>query len=110
MPAANASTIETRLKILAESERLFRLLWWYFIKPRCIVLPWPEGWTETDPLGNSILSSDPMDHWGLWLKQNVGRRGWDWDWRLAADFTSIEIGFRPGKEQYMLAFRLRWQQ
>ena len=76
------------------------------------------GWTELDNLGNQTSSADPNDHFRPWLEQNVGRQGWDWDWRIS-DITAdngqgtigvdtLDIKSRWGREQYATMFILRY--
>lgn len=77
-----------------------------------VSVPWPRGWTAIDHLGTQFESNDPNDHWRPWLESNVGRQGWDWDWRLDSrlqgNYDNVEIGFRRGRKKEMISFTLRW--
>lgn len=81
-------------------------LLWALMPSNVVTVAWPQGWTETDHLGNQFLSSDPNDHWRPWLEKNVGRQYWSWDWRISTDCQNVEIQFR--KKQDMLHFTMRW--
>jgi hypothetical protein len=61
-------------------------LWWRFMPGTIIEVKWPNGWVVLDeqPDGSCVSadSSDPNDHYRPWLEKNVGKQGWDWDWRV----------------------------
>lgn len=101
-----------KLKMIMDADRWMAGLWWNLMPGVSISLPWPDGWTESDHLGNQILSADPNDHWRPWLEANAGRQGWDWDWRLdggsMGGHGSVEIRFRRGREASRMAFALRY--
>jgi len=68
--------------------KLWNAVWWSFMTGRIITLPWP----------NYILGQDVMiTVWVPWLRENVGSRHIDWEWRVSFDH-GIEIRFRKGKE------------
>ena len=86
-----------------------------------VTVRWPVGWVvlHEDPDGSavSVDSADPNDHYRPWLEQNVGRQGWDWDWKLGAiaaespgvvGFDTLVIKFRKGKEKYATISAMRW--
>lgn len=68
---------------------------------------WPVGPVEIDesmsqwdwtigPSKYIVDSADPNDHYRPWLERNVGRQGWDWNWRLgkiAADNGADTRGY-----------------
>lgn len=65
-----------------------------------ITVKWPVGAVRLQQEPNSpwdlVMSADPNDHYRPWLEQNVGRQGWDWDWRIgtiAADNGSGTRGY-----------------
>lgn len=103
---------ESKLRVLSRSYRLRSKLWFSLMAGRSLVMPWPTGWTQTDDNGVSYESADPNDHWRPWLEANVGRQGWDWDWRLAQSLVgyhdNLEITFRRGREEAMMRFAMRW--
>ena len=80
--------------------------WWNSISGTTITLPW--GGT-----GSSVL---PPDEWKDWLNKHVGRKGWDWDWRLSYNpnnpmelrFGLIDIKFRKGKDEFAALVLLKW--
>lgn len=95
-----------------------RGLWWRFMPGVEIEVPWPRGWTEPEPApGGGFIqfeSADPNDHFRPWLEKNVGRQGWDWEWRIGkvAAQTNVQdtlvIKFRRGREKYATIAALRW--
>lgn len=102
-------------EIVKRTANLLRLLWWKYMPGTVISVKWPTGWTEADHLGNQTQSSDPNDHYRPWLEQNVGRQGWDWDWRIGGsanynevlDTDTLDIKFRKGREQYATILTLK---
>jgi hypothetical protein len=94
-------------------------LWWRFMPGAEIEVPWPTGWTEPEPApGGGFIqfeSSDPNDHYRPWLEKNVGRQGWDWEWRIGQIATTtgardtILIKIRRKKEKYATIAALRWR-
>lgn len=84
-----------------------------------IEVPWPRGWLvlETSDDGSTLAveTSDPNDHYRPWLEANVGRQGWDWDWRIGVVAAQTEvqdtlvIKFRRKKEKYATIAKLKWQ-
>lgn len=97
-------------------------LWWRFMPGVTIKVKWPvgnvivlptdDGWDWT--LGatrQEIFSADPNDHYRPWLEANVGRQGWDWNWRLTDNDVAeniLTIKFRRSKEQWATVAALRW--
>ena len=73
-----------------------------------IKVKWPTGWTPTDHLGVSRNSSDPNEWYRDWLEHQVGRQGWDWEWRVETieDQDYVKLKFR--KEEHAVLFALKW--
>ncbi len=94
-------------------------LWWRYMPGTEIEVLWPRGWTEPEPAAGGgfiqIESTDPNDHFRPWLEANVGRQGWDWDWRIGqvAAETDVQdtliIKFRRKKEKYATIASLKWK-
>jgi hypothetical protein len=128
----NQSLTKEFAKIMAKEEIVkrtahpLRNLWWRCMPGTKITVAWPTGWTVPEPAAGggyiSTESADPNDHFRPWLEQNVGRQGWDWDWRmgpvtgaqggpggtwLTGDYLVIK--FRRGREKYATMFTLKWQ-
>lgn len=82
---------------------LKQALWWATVSGVEITLPWPTGWVvlHEDPDGSKVSaeSSDPNDHYRPWLEKNIGKQGWDWEWKHIITDTMIT----PGYEQEMTA-------
>lgn len=97
-----------KMQMVLDDDNVFKHLWWMLMPGKTIVVRWPRGWTELDHLGNQVESSDPNDHYRPWLENNVGRQGWDWDWKIAKDDQGLEVKFRKGKQQEMVEFAMRW--
>lgn len=101
-------------------------LWWKFMPGAKVTVKWPTGWTRpVTAAGGGFIqmeSADPNDHFRPWLEENVGRQGWDWDWRigkitgaqgsgngpivLASD--TLTIKFRQARRKYATMFKLIW--
>ena len=82
---------------------LRQALWWATVPGVEITLPWPTGWVvlHEDPDGSKVSaeSADPNDHYRPWLEKNIGKQGWDWEWKHIITDTMIA----PGYEQEMTA-------
>ena len=128
-----AGIIMAKQEIVSRTLDPLRNLWWKFMPGVKINVTWPDGdvvidesmpqwdWT-VGPSKYIVSSADPNDHYRPWLEKNVGKQGWDWDWRLgpitgakgqpngpivlAGDF--LEIKFRKGKEKYATIATLKW--
>ncbi len=81
--------------------------WWTSLGGIIITVPWG---------GTSVSSLLPPDEWKQWMDKHVGKKGWDWDWRLSINpknpqelrFGLIDIKFRPGKEDLATLVLLKW--
>lgn len=105
-----ARTNETfsKLSLALDNDRVMFPFWWNLVPGYVVTVPWPRGWTEMDHLGNQMESSDPNDHYRPWLEANVGRQGWDWDWRLSDNCRDLMVRFRRGKRDSMVQFSMKW--
>ena len=89
-------------------------LWWRFMPGVVVKVRWPRGWVVLHDSGDgscvSTESADPNDHYRPWLEANVGRQGWDWNWRLDDDIMEdqLTIKFRRRHEKYATIAVLRW--
>lgn len=101
-------------------------LWWRFMPGVEIEVPWPVGnivVDDQDPrwidMGGAVrvdlgFSSDPNDHYRPWLEENVGRQGWDWNWRMGQVSTTsnerdtLVIKIRRAKSEYATIAVMRW--
>ena len=97
-------------------------LWWRYMPGTTIKVKWPvgniivlptdDGWDWT--LGTTrqeVFSADPNEHYRPWMESNVGRQGWDWNWRLTDNDCAenrLSIKFRRGKESWATVAALRW--
>jgi len=107
---------------------IWEALWWRFVPGKEVVVKWPVGkvvindtmpeydWTM-GAARYEIDSADPNDHYRPWLEKNVGKQGWDWDWKLGAiaaespgvvGFDTLVIKFRKSKEKYATIAAMRW--
>ena len=78
-----------------------------------IIVNKPEGKFVTDRLHRQFYSSLPEDHYAEWMRNNVGRQGWDWDWawysgKLTWGTPDVAIKFRKGKELFATQASLMW--
>lgn len=118
-------------EIKTRTLNIFTNLWWKFMPGVSIIVDWPVGKVIIDDTMSQydwsmsaqsyvVDSADPNDHFRPWLERNVGRQGWDWDWRISPKHTmyipsapqeindSLEIKFRKGKEIYASIAKLQW--
>ncbi len=87
-------------------------LWWAFMPGEVVTVSWPNGYVT----GSIFLSSDPNDHYRNWLEENVGKQGFDWNWRIGelADIVTglssdkLDIKFRKGKLEQATLFKLKF--
>jgi hypothetical protein len=100
----------------------YNAIWWKLMPGTKIKVRWPVGdivITEDDPrwdwlLGPSryiVQSADPNDHYRLWMEQNVGKQGWDWDWAMTDNDLAenrLTIKFRRGREQHAMMAAMNW--
>ena len=97
-------------------------LWWRFMPGVTIKVKWPVGnvivlptddgwdWMLGTPR-QEIFSADPNDHYRPWMEANVGRQGWDWNWRLTDNDLAeniLTIKFRRSKASLATIAALRW--
>lgn len=98
-------------------------LWWRFMPGTIIKVNWPTGNIVVDhndsrwcDLGGSVwvdlgFSADPNDHYRPWMESNVGRQGWDWNWKMIDNDVAenrLTIKFRRGLEHLASIAALRW--
>lgn len=108
MTRFDSKELLARIDMFFADDNMFKSLWWNLMPGKSIKVKWPRGWTEIDELGNQFESSDPNDHYRPWLEKNVGKQGWDWDWKVDEDNRDLLIRFRRGKQQEMMLFSMRW--
>lgn len=100
---------------------VFSTLWWKYIPGNIITVKWPVGTIRVpngDNTGMMTVSADPNDHYRPWLEKNVGKQGWDWDWRIgpvAADngtgirgYDTLLIKFRRKHTETAMMAKLMW--
>lgn len=129
-----AGIIMAKQEIVKRTLDPIRNLWWRCMPGTKITVKWPAGLVEIDdsmpqwdwtigPAKYVVASADPNDHYRPWLEKNVGRQGWDWDWRLGpitgaqgskngptiltGDYLVIK--FRKGKAKYATMALLKWK-
>ena len=74
-------------------------LWWKLMPGPTITVKWPICHN----------SADPNELYRPWLEENVGRQGWDWDWRIGESVTdTLTIKFRKGRAKYAIIAALDW--
>lgn len=97
-------------------------LWWRFMPGTVIKVKWPvgnvivlptdDGWDWTiGTTRQEIFSADPNEHYRPWMEANVGKQGWDWNWRLTdndAAENRLTIKFRRSKASLATIAALRW--
>ena len=97
-------------------------IWWKYVPGTIVTVRWPRGWVVLDEHADgsttSTESADPNDHYRPWLEANVGKQGWDWDWRIgppAADnghgllgHDTLIIKMRKSKASLASIAALKW--
>ena len=107
-------------------EMLLNNIWWKFMPGVKIKVKWPCGEVVAGPgpsdsrwhdWGGAAYikfhSADPNDHYRPWLEKNVGKQGWDWNWKIVdkdndMSTDKLTIKFRRGKEQYASIVGVMW--
>lgn len=83
-----------------------KTLWWKLMPGTTIKASWPGAHWSDDDL------EYPEYRWGVWLREHVGKQGWDWDWMYEFGdnelFPTVIIKFRLGKTNVAPQFKLRW--
>lgn len=93
-------------EIKKRTANLFRICQWKFWLRQEVTIPWPRG---TLPDSN-ISSSDPNEFYRYWLEANVGRQGWEWDWRVGSkidgdNWGSLLLKFRDPKHATLFVMK-----
>lgn len=90
-------------------------IWWKFAKGPTIHLAVPiEYSAENNQLyiEHGILPSDVFFYYEPWLLENVGRKGWEWDWMIEFQnqkypLTYITLKFRE-PTKFATHIALKW--
>jgi hypothetical protein len=106
----------SKWEIYARTLDIFSNIWWKWVPGVIITVKWPTGWVVLDDDGQggqtSTESADPNDHYRPWLEKNVGRQGWDWQWRIGTagtrGYDTLLIKFRKSKATFATLAALRW--
>ena len=101
---------------------LLEALWWRFMPGVTVVVKWPrghvrvgpahpQGWSGYGEYYDTVWSADPNDHYRAWLENNVGRQGWDWNWRMLDNDVAnncIHIKVRQKFAMYATIMAINW--
>lgn len=120
----------SKSEIKTKTLNIIENLWWKFVPGTTVRVKWPVGEVVIDesmqkwdwtigPSRYIIESSDPNDHYRPWLEKNVGKQGWDWNWRIGpvaatntdgsvAGFDSLLIKFRKSKAELATIAAIKW--
>lgn len=96
-------------EMIQRTANLFRIWQWRRLKTQ-IVVKWPRGWAVLHDDGQggkvSTQSSDPNDFWRVWLETNVGKQGWQWEWRIHNTGDDLlAIRFRKPEDATLFALK-----
>lgn len=87
-------------------------IWWKLVPGVEVRLPWPSGWVvlheDADGGKVSVDSADPNDHYRPWLEKNIGRQGWDWEWKHIITDTMVTPGYEnetQARDQVLIKIR-----
>lgn len=97
-------------------------IWWHHIPGVTIKVKWPVGEIVVDhndprwyDLGGAVWvkfeSADPNDHYRLWMEENVGQQGWDWNWDLKDNDVAencLTIRLRKKHEKQATVIAMQW--
>ena len=93
---------------------------WKFGRGPEVNVKWPVGWVllhqNDDGSAVSADSADPNDHYRPWLEANVGKQGWDWDWKIGSfgyynngsETDTLRIKLRKKHEHFASVVALKW--
>ena len=112
------------MKILHRNHSALSLcqkFWWQFMPGEIVSVKWPSGtivvgmndprWFDCGARWVEIPSADPSDHYQPYLEENVGRKGWDWDWSIiGSDILDnrLSIKIRRAKSCYASVIAMMW--
>ena len=111
-----------KFEIVKRSVNPIKTLWWHYWPGTKITVNWPSGEVIIDDSMDeydwtmgakrySFQSNDPNDHYRPWLEKNVGKQGWDWDWRIENDnvtSNTLTIKFRKPNAKWATIAALKW--
>lgn len=96
-------TVSGNIYVDKNNMRFVKQLWWRFMPGVTISIPWPKS------DGVNPFSVDPNYAFRPWLKTNVGKQGWDWDWAISEyDFDLLTIKFRKKHANLATFVKLIW--
>ena len=116
-------TYMAKSEIHRRTLNIFSNLWWKFMPGTTIKVKWPNGPMIQEHIDQyktdeELLSADPNDHYRPALEQNVGKQGWDWDWRIGSikadngfgttGYDTLLIKMRKGRDEYATIATLKW--
>ena len=104
--------VRVSFEMREKSSQFTSQLWWKFMPGIEVVLLWPDGKVKIRN-EDCVLSADPNDHYRPWLEENVGKQGWDWDWKVHGDYTAgssqLLLKIRRSKAQFATMAALKWK-
>ena len=67
--------VEIIVRLINRDTKMFwyntwQIIYWKFMTGAVVDVDWPV----------SASSADPNDHYRVWLEENIGRQGRDWQW------------------------------
>jgi len=109
--------VRVSFEMREKSSRFTSQLWWKFMPGIEVILPWSVGEVrfrqEESGIWDSLRSADPNDHYRPWLEENVGKQGWDWDWKVHGDYTAgssqLLLKIRRSKAPFATMAALKWK-
>ncbi len=106
---SDLAIFKARMPFRFKMHSLTNRLWWKF-PGNSVIVKWPTGYLDDvkNPCSEiEIYSADPNEFYRPWLETNVGKQGFDWDWRIdSITGNNLEIKFRMGKGKEASLFTL----
>ena len=100
--AASSNRTTYRLRLDHKASLIGQRIWWGIVRYQEAELPW-QALAATDMTG--VTCSDPDVNYGAWLRENVGRQHWDWQW-YAVDYETLRLRVREKHAAALSAFLL----
>lgn len=90
-------------------------IFWHLFPTTEFRAKWPVGEVAVTPeIGATqqlIMSADPNDHYRPWMEANIGKQGWDWDWKITGNDVAdncLTIRVRQDKAKYAIIAAMQW--
>jgi hypothetical protein len=95
------------------------VFWWRFVPGIEIKVHWPVGdiavdhndprWYDVGADRVQVWSVYPEDHYGPFMREWIGKKGWDWDWESIDEMSNyLIIRIRKKHATYASHIAMMW--